>query len=90
MGQLSASAARLVVRLWFIGEISAYEARVKRKRRGSSSIVAQYHLQTYKLECSSRRVKGEDKVDGDGDDRRGAVEMEHLTICNSMVDAGRK
>jgi hypothetical protein len=27
-------------------------------------------------------VKGEDKVDGDGDDRRGAVEMKHLTICN--------
>ena len=35
-------------------------------------------------------MKGEDKVDGDGDDRRGAVEMKHLTICSSMVDAGRK
>ena len=35
-------------------------------------------------------MEGEDKVEGDGDDRRGAVEMEHDNLQHNMVDTGRK
>ena len=46
VGRLLASAARLVVRLWFIGSIIwlVKEARAKRKRAAAVVVVAQYQL----------------------------------------------